>query len=50
MTVNRNGLIKILSRQHKEYTREQIAEIIEEKGAKHFNSNIEYLGFGEWQI
>lgn len=50
MTVKIDGLIKILSRQHKEYTKEQIAEIIEREGASYFNPNIKYLGFGQWQI
>lgn len=50
MTVDKNGLIKILSRQHKEYTKEQIAEIIEREGANYFNPNIKYIGFGKWEI
>jgi hypothetical protein len=50
MTVEIKGLIKILSRQHKEYTKEQIAEIIERDGAKYFNPDIKYLGFGKWEV
>ena len=50
MIVEINGLIKILSRQHKEYTKEQIAEIIEREGASFLNPNIKYLGFGKWEI
>lgn len=50
MKVRKDGLIKILSRQHKEYTKAQISSIIEEHGASYFNPNIEYLGFNEWSV
>lgn len=50
MIVNKNGLIKILARQYKQYTVKQIVEIVERDGASSFDSNIEYLGFGQWKI
>lgn len=51
MKVELRGLIKILYRDWKWlYTKEQIAKIIEEKGASHLDKNITYLGFGIWEI
>ena len=51
MTVQYNGLLKILCRKYKGiYTKERIAEIIEEKGTSHLDENIRYIGFGMWEV
>lgn len=50
MRVQKDGLIKIISRKYRYYSRKQIAEIIEREGAEYFFCNIEYIGFGIWEI
>lgn len=51
MTVQYNGLLKILCRKYKGvYTKERIAKIIEQDGANHLDENIKYIGFGMWEV
>lgn len=50
MRVQKEGLIKIVSRKHRYYTKRQIAELIEREGAEYFCINVEYMGFGIWEI
>lgn len=51
MKVQYNGLLRILSRKYRSvYTKDEIARIIEEKGANYIDKNVKYLGFGVWEV
>lgn len=51
MKVQFDGLIRILRRKlNYEYSKEEIAEIVERDGASSLYKDVEYLGFGLWDI